>query len=121
MTCICKIDGVGEAGFDAEDDSYYVRLDQGYEAAGYQTFREAVDELFAEAEELKKVTPEDIVKRLRDVGELTGLEAADEIERLREAIREWGEAIVMAEGVLFTERLKHRDLIESLVPEKGYC
>lgn len=42
-------------------------------------------------------------------------EAADEIERLREAIVEWADAINYAEGILFLDKVPSNKLIEEIL------
>ena len=59
----------------------------------------------------------DIVERLRYWGTSfsLGMEAADEIEKLRAAICEWAASIYGYEGVLFLEGLKHEKFINSIL------
>jgi hypothetical protein len=45
----------------------------------------------------------------------------DEVERLKRAIRDWGEAIGKAEGVLFVDEIANpesRKIIEAILSEK---
>ena len=59
----------------------------------------------------------DIVERLRYWGTSfsLGMEAADEIEKLRAAICEWAASIYGYEGVLFLEGLQHEKFINSIL------
>jgi hypothetical protein len=52
---------------------------------------------------------------LRDEHERVLLGSATEIERLREAIVEWADAIDSAEGTLFLDKVPSKKLIEEIL------